>query len=361
MWPPPLNVLTYIYYAIALHFFPFRLRSYRIHQDQTHKNDQEESHTSKLKRVQFTYRAQDPVKNFWSITFDASVLAKSQRSLARSQQKAKEIKDAALTTLKIENMFDEMVDIYLDTHYEKYLWLTMFPNTSYWFSNIPVNSTWLAYKHVIPYESKRDIDESYKHLGKIWAIGNKTVGVTCEEIHSSNHYLVHFLKIEHQEYVCDSCGLHLTNEKALVCENAESGIKDDFGICINCYYHAKLDTNLKIMEERLGRMFEGERWWGSTFTKPKARSEQNGLVKTIVIKYLEEKNNETNSSVKEDKPRNDTDTNNDQQKKDDDKGDKGDGSSKLEKEGSEVIPDEGVVDEVVVDEDGEESDEKKRN
>jgi len=169
-----------------------------------------------------------------------------------------------------------------------------------------------------------------------------------EEIHTVDHYLVLYSYIT-VESCCDSCGIRMTNGKALICEAKD----DNFGICINCYYHGKLDTNLKIMEERLSRVFEGERWWGGSFIKPKARSGQNELVKTIVNKYLEDKNRE--SQVKEDKTRSDTD-NNDKQEINDPTFKIPRTSSHSEQE-REVIIDEGVVEEDnLLDEDEADSD-----
>jgi len=91
-------------------------------------------------------------------------------------------------------------------------------------------------------------------------------------------------------WICDSCSASLTDAESLFCDKyiaselAESE-EQSFGLCLDCFYHAKFDTNLKIMEEKLSRLSPGERWWGPSFEKPQVRTKQNELIKLIVAKY----------------------------------------------------------------------------
>jgi hypothetical protein len=203
--------------------------------------------------------------------------------------------------LQIVNETQEILDIYLNYgKYEKYMLLSLIPQTCAWLPSVPHNT------HLSVYTHKFDDEKYYKANGDTftridkklipnqrWRLDSDVLlGYSDPKTHE--HDLIFYPNFSDSFSMCDTCSIELIEKPAFTCIDhkrpGENPCK--FLICSTCFYEFRLKKTIPFVEEDLSLVLDGERWWEEEPTKPKITTAQNPLIRLIVDEYLEQRKKE---------------------------------------------------------------------
>jgi len=178
--------------------------------------------------------------------------------------------------------------------YEKYMLLSILPQTCAWLPSVPHNTHLSAYSHQFHDEKyyKANGDTFIRIDRKLipterWRLSSDIlIGYSDPKTHE--HDLIFHPNYSDAYSACQTCGIELIEKPAFHCIDGKKPENAcQFLICSTCFYEFRLKKTIPFVEEDLSLVLEGERWWEEEAVKPKITTAQNPLIRHIVDDYLE--------------------------------------------------------------------------
>lgn len=173
--------------------------------------------------------------------------------------------------------------------------MSLLPSTSVTVPGVPLRTTFSAYTHVLTEEKFYVVLNEEHQLGpapkpESWNLSSNLFIAFSDDIHE--HSFTFYPKLNYEEityatFRCNICYSHIpTNAPAMLCSEYPADPNCTYNMCMSCWYQLRLNITVPLIEEKLSRVVEGERWFTEPSKKPHISVFQNVVVKKIVSNYL---------------------------------------------------------------------------